>query len=179
MIPAGRYEFTDRDAELLIHTTCEGPAARMGHDLTLIARPWNAELEVGETPDQCSLTVTVRVDSLTVQGTKGGLKPMTDSDRRDIERNAVKALGAKRNPELHFVSASVSGMWEHGEVTGDLTLNGTTQSATFQVVQVDDHYRLGGAIVQTQFGIKPYSTMVGALRIADSVLFEVSVPLGS
>lgn len=102
---------------------------------------------------------------------------MSETDRREILRNAAKSLGTKSHPQLRFVSTSVVGTWEQGEVTGDLTLHGTTRAETFQVVRVGGHYRVGGGIRQSDYGIKPFSTMVGALRVGDSVIFEVSVPL--
>lgn len=187
MITPGRYELTQGDGDLLLHTTCEGPAARLGHDLTLLVQRWRGTVEVGAEPVDCRLDVTVQLNSLIVRESRGGAKPMSDRDRRDIERNAAKSLRVGEHPELRFLSTGVTGSWTEGEIAGDLTLNGRTQQQVFQVVvlngqrppagreEADCRVRLGAEIRQSRFGIKPYSTMVGALRLADAVLVEVAV----
>lgn len=183
MITPGRYELSEADGDLLLRTVCEGPAARLGHDLTLIVPRWQAILEVGAEPADCRLDVTVELGGLAVLESKGGVKPMSDADRAEIERNAAESLGVDRHPVARFISTGITGTWREGEVTGDLTLNGQTCEHFFQVVVLEGHesggacVRLGGEIKQRRFGIKPYSTMVGALRVADAVLVEVSVPV--
>lgn len=183
MLTPGRYELTAADGDLLLRTVCEGPAARLGHDLTLIVPRWQAILEVGAEPADCRLDVTAELGGLAVLESRGGVKPMSDADRAEIERNAAKSLGVDRHPVVRFASTGITGSWREGEITGDLTLHGRTHEHVFQVVVLegqgsgDNSVRLGGDVKQRRFGIKPYSTMVGALRVADAVLVEVSVPV--
>ncbi|WP_432560622.1 YceI family protein [Granulicoccus sp. GXG6511] len=176
-VTSGRHALTQADGDLLIHTTCEGPAARLGHDLTLIVQRWEATIDIGDQPADCRLDVTAGLDSLAVRDSRGGAKAMSDSDRRDIERNAAKSLHVAKHPVLRFVSTGITGSWHEGEITGDLTLNGRTHEECFQVVALNGDYRLGGELKQSRYGIKPYSAMVGALRLADAALIEVTVRL--
>lgn len=176
-IQPGTYRLGPDDGDLLLHTTCEGPAARLGHELTLIVRNWAATLELGDTPEATALTATVDLTSLVVKDSRGGAKSMTDTDRRDIERNAQKSLATARHPEAAFAVSGTTGSWTEGEVTGDLTLHGRTEPVTFQVIAAADGFRLGGELRQTVFGIGPYSAMMGALRLGDSVLVEVTVTI--
>ncbi|MDO5499286.1 MAG: YceI family protein [Propionibacteriaceae bacterium] len=176
-VTQGRHELSQTDGDLLIHTTCEGPAARLGHDLAIIVQRWQATVDVGADPADCSLDVTAELDSLAVHNSRGGAKAMSDGDRREIERNAEKALHVVKHPVLRFVSSEVTGSWHEGEVTGDLSLNGRTEQQTFQIVALDGSFRLGGEITQSRFGIKPFSMMVGALRVADTAVIEVTLRL--
>lgn len=173
---SGTRTFGAEDTDLLVHTTCDGAAARLGHNLVLVFRSWQAVLEGGEEPAACSLAVTVDLNSIDIRESSGGVKPMTDNDRAEIKRNAAKSLRTREHPQLRFVTTGITGSWTSGEVTGDVTLNGTTSPVTFQVVALDGGFRLGGEIKQSAFGIKPYSAMMGTLRLADSVLVEVHLP---
>ncbi|WP_425307617.1 YceI family protein [Ammonicoccus fulvus] len=175
-LPTGTQEFGAEDTDLLVHTTCDGAAARLGHNLTLVFTSWRAVLARGDEPAASSLEVTVDLDSLDIRDSSGGVKPMTDNDRAEIKRNAAKSLRTREHPQLRFVTTEITGSWSAGEITGDVTLNGTTSAATFQVVALNGGFRLGGELKQSAFGIKPYSAMMGTLRLSDSVLLEVHLP---
>ncbi|HHV22696.1 MAG TPA: YceI family protein, partial [Propionibacterium sp.] len=114
-VTPGRHALTQADGDLLIHTTCAGPAARLGHDLTLIAQRWEATLDTGERPVDCQLDVTVELDSLVVRDSRGGAKAMSAGDRKEIERNAAKSLHVAKHPVLRFVSTGITGSWSEGE----------------------------------------------------------------
>jgi polyisoprenoid-binding protein YceI len=70
-------------------------------------------------------------------------------------------------------------------VQGDLTIVGATRPAELIVVVGLIASRLRGTVtttvVQSSFGIKPYSAMLGALRVRDAVEVraEVRLPSGS
>lgn len=176
-IQPGVRELGPNDAELVLYTTCEGPAAALGHDLTIVAEKWSATLTIGGTPAESALEVRVDLASLDVRESFGGAKDVSDSDRAEIEHNMAESLQVATHPELRFVSTAIRGKWREGEVDGDLTLVGQAKPVTFSVVERDGVFRLGGEIRQSLFGIKPYSAMLGALRIADSVVIGISVPL--
>ena len=72
-----------------------------------------------------------------------------------------------------FESTSVS----DAEVTGKLTLHGITRDVRLSVTQ-DGERRVGELrLDQRDFGIKPYSALLGALKIQPHVLVRVSLPL--
>lgn len=155
--------------DLLLSTTCEGALARMGHDLTLVVEDCRGTLVLGDAPADCSLRVTADLRSLRVREGHGGAKPLTAKDSGSILDHARAALDVDRHPELTFTSTAIDGSWEAGRVEGQLTVHGRTEVQDFAVVQDDDAYVLTGQITQTRFGIKPFSTMMGALRVGDAV----------
>ena len=171
----GTHTLGPTTADLLLHTSVEGRLAKLGHSLTLIVEDWQAEVVVGENPESSSLQVAARLGSLRVRAGRGGAKPVSDKDRGDIEKNAVAALEVERFPELTFVSTGASGSWEGGRIEGTLGLHGQSQPQAFDVEAVGDGFRLSGEIVQSRFGIKVFSTMMGALKLGDAVAVEVTV----
>ena len=160
-VHAGRHKIgADRD-RLVLRTSRDGLAASAGHDLTIEVTRWSGELTVGE------------------DSAPGGLKPLTDKDRRDIISNARKVLGVERFPEATFGSAAFKpGGSGGGTVSGTLTLHGQPGPVTLQVAEAGpDRYRVTGQVVQSAFGIKPYSGFFGALRVSDAVDVEADVDL--
>ncbi|MGA4506476.1 YceI family protein [Propionibacteriaceae bacterium G1746] len=173
----GRIELGPSNADLLLHTTCEGAMARMGHDLTLEVRDWTGELVVGATPGESQLKVTAQLGSLAVRESRGGSKEVSDGDRAAILKNAASSMGVAKQPQLVFTATSITGTWDRGRVEGALSLNGRSEVQAFDVAAVEDGWRLSGVMSQGRYGIKPYSALMGALRVADAVDVEVTLTI--
>lgn len=173
-IPPGKYEFGPDQALLQVHTFREGMARKVGHDLIMQAGTWHAIVEVDEDINQSTVTASIDVPSITaVEGT-GGVKPLSDGDRADIKKNMVKSLNASKHPEIIFRSTGVeSNGGDSLTVHGDLTIAGTTRPATLDVSLSNGAAKVTTTIVQSQWGIKPYSGLMGALKVRDAVDFHV------
>ena len=159
-------------ARLTLSTGVEGKASRLGHDLVLVLEDWSAAAELdGQTPT--AATLTARVASLRVESGTGGAKPLSDKDRQTIRENALEALKADVHPNVTFTSNEIT------QVAGGFALAGTLSIAgTSRPVVVDLRVAPEGAsvtmaarvpVVQTEYGVKPYSAMLGALRLRDEV----------
>lgn len=162
--------------DLRLFTTCEGAMARMGHDLTL-GVDWSGMLEVGAEPAACTLRIEADLTTLRVLDSHGGAKSATEKDHRQILENAAKALDTRNHPTLTFTSTAISGTWDAGRVEGQLALHGARQPQAFDVRADGASHVLTGTIRQTAYGIKPFSTMMGALKLADAVTVEARVTL--
>lgn len=173
-IPPGKYEFGPDQALLQLHTFREGMARKVGHDLIMQAGTWHAIVEVDEDITKSTVTASVEVQSITaVEGT-GGVKPLSDGDRTDIKKNMVKSLNASKHPEITFVSTGVeSSGADRLTVHGDLTIAGTTRPASLDVSVDDGVAKVTSTIVQSEWGIKPYSGLMGALKVRDAVDLHV------
>lgn len=179
MTPAsGTYDLDAQSGDLLLDTTCEGPMAKMGHDLTLIVNDWHATLALGDAPDASSLSMTANLESLRVRDSRGGSKPAGEGDFAKIQEHAASALGVAQYPELSFASTAIEGDWESGRLEGQLTLHGQSHPQVFDVVATEGGFKLTGVVKQSRFGVKPFSTMMGALRLVDDVAVEVAIVLG-
>ncbi len=171
--PAGR---------ITLNVYRDGVAARMGHNLVLEATKWSATVEVDAgNPAASSVKLTVDPRSLEIIGATGGIKPLGDKDRADIKKNINdKILMTSRNPEITFQSTEVSGTAPNIKVKGNLTLAGKSQPLSLDVRVDGTSGRASGQTMlqQSTFGIRPFSTMLGALKIKDSIdiQFDIKIP---
>ena len=63
-------------------------------------------------------------------------------------------------------------------VEGELTLAGTTRPLAFDLDVGDDgRLRAVAVVKQSDWGMKPYSTLFGALKVADEVRVEIDAGL--
>ena len=180
---SGTREVGPADGTLLIRTGREGAAAKMGHDLSIVATAWSATVTVvAEQPDRSSVRATIDAASLTVREGRGGATALTTKQQSDIEKTIRdKVLESDRHPQITFVSTAVGGTVALPTVTGDLTIAGTTRSVSLRLAVHDGEggVRVSGStqIVQSDFGIKPYSALLGTLRVRDTVDLEVDITL--
>lgn len=152
----------------------------MGHDLTIEVTQWSGEVTVPEEADGgvSAATVSAELDlsSMEVREGTGGAKPLSDKDRQEILKGARKALG--RATTVSFTSSKIIPSSTGGAIDGTITLNGKSQPARLQVTTKEPgKYRGNTTIKQTDFGITPFSAMLGALRLADEVGAEFEVNL--
>lgn len=183
-LAGGRHILGPDHGSLTIHTRRAGAAAMVGHDLTIAAARWKATVVVNQqTPSQSKVSATVDARSLEVLQGEGGLTALTDAQKNeigDIIRKSVLRSG--RHPSISFTSTRVDADGRRGIVTGDLTMVGKTRRCSLTVVVAG---RSGAAarvtattmITQTDFGIEPFSTFLGTLRVDDIVEVTVKVRL--
>jgi polyisoprenoid-binding protein YceI len=101
-ILAGRHRLGTDRGRILLTTARDGLAAQAGHDLTIEAATWSGDLEVGADSAPVRLEVRIDMSSLVVREGSGGLKPLSDRDRREIASTARKVLGVQRHPDATF-----------------------------------------------------------------------------
>lgn len=161
---------------LLLRTSRAGLAAQVGHDLTLEVTGWSGEVMVAEDPARSSLRVTVETGTLKVVAGTGGVKPLSDRDKREMVANARKILDTDRHPTATFTATRITADNDAGVIEGTLSLLGKERPFELKVTRLDeDHFRGTGTVRQSDFGIKPYTAFFGALKLADPV--EVAVDL--
>lgn len=164
------------NARLRLLTGVEGKAARMGHDLVIVLDEWTGQAAlVDGVPQSAQLSATVA--SLRVDSGTGGAKPLSDKDRQTIRKNALGALKADQHPTVEFTCAAVVPVAGGYELPGTLTIAGASHDVVVdvRVAEDADGWALAARVpvVQTAYGVTPYSTMLGALRLRDEV--EVAV----
>lgn len=156
-------------------------AAQAGHDLAIEASRWSGELTVGDDLSPAGLEVHIDLGALTVREGTGGLKPLTDRDRRDIGGTARKLLKTDRFPEAVFTATGFEPAAANGGggvINGSLALAGAVRPLRLTVSQTGPQtYRVAGKVVQSDYGIKPYTAFLGALKVRDAVDIEADVDL--
>jgi polyisoprenoid-binding protein YceI len=158
--------FGPPNASLRIRTGRTGGAAKAGHDLLIEVESWQATLDRDAQP---ALTLTADSRSLRVLEGTGGLKSLSEKDKADIKKTIDKEV-LKGTP-IEFRSSEVQDAPGGGmSVRGELSLNGKQAPVTFNLAQSDDGHVTGETkVTQSDFGIKPYSALFGALKVADDV----------
>ena len=152
------------NASLHVHTYREGVAAKVGHDLIIEVTRWEATVDDG------SISLTADPGSLEVREGHRGVKPLTDKDRREIRKNIdAKVLGSS---PIAFSSTSVDG----DAVAGELTMAGATRPVTLRLETTGGRIRATIPLVQSEWGIKPYRGLMGALKVRDDVEIVVDAP---
>jgi polyisoprenoid-binding protein YceI len=176
---AGRHELGPDQGRIMLRTFRDGLAAQAGHDLTIEATRWSGLLEVTDDLSPAGLQVRVDLGALVVRDGSGGVKPLTDRDRREIAVTMRKVLSADRYPEAVFAAAAFQPDAQGGgEISGTLTIRGQARPWRVRVTQAgDDRYHADAQAVQSDYGIKPYTAFLGALRVRDAVDVAVDVDL--
>ncbi len=174
----GSYLVGSQTGRLLVKTARTGLGAKAGHDLTIEVARWRGNVVVdADNPAGSSVSAEIDVDSLEVREGTGGVKPLTDSDRADIKNTLRKILNFGRYPAITFGSSQVSGTAESFRIDGDLTIAGVTQPVTIEGRLAGDRARGSAVVVQSRWGIRPYSAFLGALKLRDEVEVQFDVGL--
>jgi polyisoprenoid-binding protein YceI len=178
-IPDGSYAAGPQNGRLLVKTTRSGLGAKAGHDLTIEVTRWQAEVTIDTAdPASAAVQVTAEADSFEVRAGSGGVKPLTDSDRADIKKTIrEKVLAVGRHPSITFTSTAVAGTADSFSIEGDLTIIGTTHPVIVHGGITDGHAKGSATVVQTRWGIRPYTAFLGALKLSDEVKIEFDVAL--
>jgi hypothetical protein len=176
----GNYRLGPDTGRVVIKTTRAGLAARAGHDLTIEVTRWSARVEVPAEEDgglaAAKVSAELDLGSLEPREGTGGVKPLTDGDRREIKKtmSGILGRGTAGFTSSRIIPSGSSG----GAIEGTATLNGRTQPARLQVTAPGSgHYRGSATLTQTAFGLKPYTGFFGALKLTDEVTVEFDVDL--
>jgi polyisoprenoid-binding protein YceI len=166
-------KFGSDNSTLAVRTYREGAAAKLGHDLVLEVTSWQGVLETADDGSTTSAEVTADPNSLEVREGTGGAKSLSDKDKADIKSSIEKKVLQGR--PISFRSTDVKSASEGTySIRGDLELNGNTKPVTFLLEVADGRPSAKAQITQSDWGIKPYSAMMGALKVRDSVDVELS-----
>jgi polyisoprenoid-binding protein YceI len=175
-LQAGTYRLGPDDGTLSIHTGRTGAAAKAGHDLVIEVTAWEGTLRVGEDPADTSVELEADATSLHVREGRGGLQSLGDDDKDNIRTTIDDDV--LKGQAIAFRSTAVTGADGQLTVEGELTLAGTTRPLAFDLAVGDDGRLSGAAVVkQSDWGMKPYSTLFGALKVADEVRVEIDAAL--
>jgi len=160
-----------------VFTFKDGLLSKVAHDLKLEVTRFS--VDVAE--DQSKLEASFDLASLKVVCARkdGRDDPgsLSDSDQRKIEKNmAADVLHTKRHAEARFAATEVTPDGEGFRVHGDLTLHGQTRPISARVERRGDRFVTELTLNQRDFGIKPFSAMMGTLKVKPEVRIELSVP---
>jgi hypothetical protein len=178
-IQPGSFRLGPGDGALVIRTGRTGAAAKAGHNLVIDVGAWEGTLDVGDDPGQMAIGLDADPTSLRVLEGTGGMQSLGEDDKADIQKTIDDEV-LQRKP-IAFRSTRVEPAGEDGlSVQGELTLAGQTRPIAFELTIADGATLRARAVVkQSDWGMKPYSALFGALKVADEVEIEIDAALPS
>jgi polyisoprenoid-binding protein YceI len=161
-------------AECLVFTRKAGLLAAVGHDLKL--RVERFEIAIDEEGIRARFDAgSFRVICAQVGG-KDAPRALSDRDRGEIERTiAREVLEAGAHPAIEFRSTPVAASAEP-EIDGVLSIRGRERPLTLKARREGDRAIVETMLHQPAYGIRPYSAMLGALRIQPDVRVRIATP---
>jgi polyisoprenoid-binding protein YceI len=172
-LPARTHTLGPDDAKLTVRTGRKGAAAKAGHDLLIEVTAWQATLDVAQDPAQTTLTLSADARSFQVLDGTGGVQKLGDDDKAKIKQSIDDDVLKGCTIEFRSRSAEPSADGRM-TVSGDLELFGDQRPVAFELAIAEDGRLTGAATVKhSDWGVKPYSAMFGALKVADEVRIEV------
>lgn len=165
-------------AKCWVYSFKEGLLSPIAHDLKHRVTRFTLRID----PEQGAVEAEIDAQSLRVEcvmknGRESDGDELTGDDMEEIEGQVVKdVLHADQHPLIRFRSTAVRRDAEGLRIEGDMVLNARTRPVVGTVRRIGDEYFAEMTINQPQFGIKPFSAMMGALKIKPDVLVRVVVP---
>lgn len=178
----GSFAIGPETGPLTLHTRRSGVGSMAGHDLAIEVTRWQGTVEVDFDEIETSrVEVTVDATSLRVREGTGSPVPLLAVNKADIVRTIARLLNTKKHREIRFVSTAIAETATGYVVRGDLTIADKTRPVELDVDATDGADARAGTISTTilhsDFGIKPYSAMLGVLKVADPVDIRAEVRL--
>ena len=172
-VATGSHKLGPESASLQVKTYREGVAAKVGHDLVIDVTRWEATVDIGADPASSRVELSADSRSMEVREGVRGVKPLTDKDRDEIRKTIeAKVLGTQ---PIAFRSTLVA----DDAVDGELTIAGATRPVAFRLQRDGDRVRATVRVVQSQWGIKPYRGLMGALKVRDDVEIVIDARLSA
>jgi polyisoprenoid-binding protein YceI len=159
-----------------IFTFKEGLLSRAAHDLRIHVAPWG--VRVTRSGEQVVAEIDQR--ALIVDGAvrDGRLDAAALSDRdrtKIVETIHSEILRLDKHPKIRFTGAVDEQAGDRLEVRGELELLGVRRPLMFAMTREDRRLRARVSLRPTDWGIRPYKALAGALRVQDRVLIELDL----
>ncbi|MBX7435231.1 YceI family protein [Mycobacterium sp. Y57] len=171
-MPATAWTLGPADGQLLLTTGVTGPAAAMGHRLTIAMTSWQGSVTWAD-GEPVTAALTVDVDSLEVLSGEGGVKGLSAAEKALARSNALKSLNAKRFPQISYHADDIVKTGDGYRLTGTLDIHGKSRDRVvdLRVEDLGPAWRMScdAEVSHSEFGVKPYSMMMGAMKVADEV----------
>lgn len=169
--------WTAEDGDVHVYTFKAGLLSPMAHDLKIRVTRFRIEADL----ENGRLEATFDAGSLrVVSAMKDGQEhknPIVEAGRGEIESNIEKdVLHPRRFPEIRFAATDVIEVEDGWRIVGDLTLHGQRRRIETRARAVGGRWLAEVSLHQPDFHIKPYSAMMGTIKVQPDVRVEVSVP---
>jgi polyisoprenoid-binding protein YceI len=169
--------YNESNAQCVVYSYKDGLLSKIAHDLKHRVTRFSVRVDPRTGAVEAEIDATsLRVECVVKDGSEleNGLSA---EDKRKIENQIMAdVLNADVHPVIRFRSTRVSPSEEGLRIEGALSLNDCEQPVRTFARRVDDSYQADVTINQPDFNIKPFSAMMGTLKIKPEVVVRVIVP---
>lgn len=164
-------------AETVVFTFKEGLLSAMAHDLRLKVTRWNLAWDAAAQ----TLEASWDAGSLVVEAVmRDGREHPGALGQRDFDKIAKtvrdEVLSASRYAQIRFrATRLVADGPEAMKIEGELELHGAKRQVATRATLAGGRWSAEVVLNQPDYGIKPYSAMLGALKIKPEVKVRVSI----
>lgn len=185
--PAGQRFRVDRArSRLRLIVYPEGTMAHLGHPHVIGGPVIDGRIVLAEPFQNSRLSLHIAVNDLSVDRPEWraaeGFEPKVDDDAVAGTRGNMlspERLDAATHPSIRIESVAVSGPRWQPDIEALVTLAGRTRQLTVPValeIEADRLLATGRFVIrQSDFGIEPFRTAGGALRVSDAVLIRFRI----
>ncbi|MGB8221650.1 MAG: YceI family protein [Polyangiales bacterium] len=167
------------NSECLLFSFKDGLLARLAHDLKLQVERFS--IEVDDSTQQikaCFDPSSIQVVCAQVDG-RDDVATLSKGDKKKIYDNVTKdVLRVRKYPEIRFNSTHVVKRGEGFAIEGTLQMHGHSRTVQSSIRADGDRWRTELTIHQPDFGIKPFTAALGALKVKPDVIIQLNVPRG-
>ena len=165
-------------AQCLVYSYKEGLLSKIAHDLKHQVTRFNLRID----PQRASVEAELDARSLRVMCVMRGGREidgvLSEDDRKKIESQIVDdVLHANSHPIIRFKSTLLADNSNGVRIEGVLDINNTKRAVSTVAWRANGYYQADVEINQPEFGIKPFSAMMGTLKIKPKVLVRMRVPM--
>jgi polyisoprenoid-binding protein YceI len=170
--------FDAKTADCRVFTFKEGILSAVAHDLELVVRTF--EIEIAEDRSQ----ITARFDARSIEVVDpivdGRRSPgtLSDKDKGKIQSTIQgDVIPTKKHPEVRFTSKSIEETDGGWTIRGTLELVGRSKEIAVRARREGNEAITEVELHQPDFGIKPYSAMLGTLKIKPDIKVRLKLPI--
>jgi hypothetical protein len=176
------FDVDPRRTLVTIRVYRAGPLAKLGHNHVITSGDESGVVWQGREPGGSGFELHVPVNTLVVDdaAARAAAGPdfegsVPDSAREGTYQNLLRpeVLDGARYPQVVVQCNGLSGTWDKPVAAADLTIKGVTRrvEVPVEIRQVGHSIEARGSfrILQSEFGITPFSVGGGAIQVADGV----------
>lgn len=185
---AAQYVIDPARSAIVVQLFKAGLGSAFAHDHVVRAANYSGQIQLDPAAPTAA-QIAIEVDATTLAADEPEVRrkynlplDLSEDNRREIQLSleSEAQLDVRRHAKIRFRSTRIVSV-RAGEytLTGDLELRGVTQPIRLSVQATLEKDLLrahaSGRFLQSSFGYKPYSALLGAVQNKDEVLLQVDI----
>lgn len=169
--------YDESNAQCLVYSYKDGLLSKIAHDLKHRVTRFSVHVDprTGQVEAEIDAT-SLRVECVVKDGAEQ-TNGLSADDKRKIEDQIIEdVLHADVHPVIRFRSTRVAEGEDGLRIEGALSLNDCMRPVHTIARRVANSYQADLTIHQPDFNIKPFSAMMGTLKIKPEVVVRVILP---